>query len=49
MFFRLGISEIAIIGLICVFAVILPAVLLAALSNVSKRMKNIEEKLKDKS
>lgn len=49
MFFRLGISEIVIIGVICVFAVILPAVLLAALSNASKRIKNIEEKLKDKS
>ena len=49
MFFRLGVSEIVIITVICLLAIVFPTVIVAFLSNLSKRIKNIDDKLKDKS
>lgn len=49
MFFRLGIAEVIIITVVCVLAIGFPSAVLIFLSNLSKRIKNIEENLKDKS
>ena len=49
MFFRLGITEIVIVTVICLLAFAFPSAVILFLSNLSKRIKNIEENLKDKS
>lgn len=49
MFFRLGVGEILLISVICVLAIVFPSAVIMFLSNLSKRIKNIEENLKDKS
>ena len=49
MFFRLGVSEILLISVICVLAIVFPSAVIMFLSNLSKRIKTIEENLKDKS
>lgn len=49
MFFRLGVSEIVIITVICLLAIVFPSAVIVLISNLSKRIKNIEENLKDKS
>ena len=48
MFFRLGVSEILLISVICVLAIVFPSAAIMFLSNLSKRIKTIEENLKDK-
>ncbi len=49
MFLRLGVPEILIITVICILAFVFPSVVIMFLSNLAKRIKNIEENLKDKS
>lgn len=49
MFFRLGVSEIIIITVICLLAIAFPSAVIMFLSNLSKRINNIEDNLKDKS
>ena len=48
MFFRLGVSEILLISVICVLAVAFPSAVMLFLSKLSKRIKTIEENLKEK-
>ena len=48
MFFRMGIAEIVIVTVICLLAFVFPSVVILFLSNLSKRIKNIEENLKEK-
>ena len=49
MFFRLGAGEILLISVICLLAFAFPTAVMVFLSGLSKRIKNIEENLKDKS
>ena len=49
MFFRLGTGEILLISVICLMAIVFPSAVMMFLSGLSKRIKNIEENLKDKS
>ena len=48
MFFRLGVSEVLLISVICVLAIVFPGAVIMFLSNLSKRIKTIEENLKEK-
>jgi hypothetical protein len=46
--FRLGVGEVFVIVMLCVLALVFPSAVLVFLTNITKRIKQIEEKLKDK-
>lgn len=48
MFLRIGVAEMIVISLICLLAIGLPAILALALNKMSARIKDLEERLKDK-
>ncbi|MBV6396798.1 MAG: hypothetical protein HFACDABA_02399 [Anaerolineales bacterium] len=48
MFFRVGVTEAIVVTLICALAVAFPSAVVALLSSLVKRIKKIEENLKDK-
>ena len=47
--FRMGIGELFVVTIICILALVFPSVVLAFLASITKRIKQIEEKLKDQS